>query len=190
MAGIVPWLALAGLGVLHGLNPATGWVLAAARGSRAHDTRMAWRTLIPLGAGHAASIAVVAFALARGFPLEPVWVTAAAGALFAGAVLWHLSGGAGCGGALGRNAGNVGVALWSFLMATLHGAGMMLVPALVPLCLSDNPAKEITASGSLLLALAAVGVHMAAMMLTTGLVAATALRATCLLSNRSKRLPV
>jgi hypothetical protein len=48
----------------------------------------------------------------------------------------------------------------------------MLVPALVPLCMGDAPAaREITASGSLLLALAAVGVHSLAMLVVTGLVA-------------------
>ena len=48
---------------------------------------------------------------------------------------------------------------------------LMLVPALMPLCLADNPARAITASGSLLLALAAVAVHTAAMLVTTGAVA-------------------
>lgn len=184
MAALWPWLALAGLGVLHGLNPATGWGLAVARGSRARGGAAAWRTLVPLGAGHAASVAVVAAALAQGFPLEPAWVTA--GVLFAGAALWHFRRGAGCGGALARHAGNAGIALWSFLMATLHGAGMMLVPALVPLCLSDNPAREITASGSPALALAAVAVHMAAMLLTTGLVAAGTIAAARRLSRLRK----
>lgn len=183
MAAFWPWLVLAGLGVLHGLNPATGWGLAVARGSPARGGAAAWRTLVPLGAGHAASVAVVAIALAQGFPLEPAWVTA--GVLFAGAVLWHFRD-AGCGGALRRHAGNAGIALWSFLIATLHGAGMMLVPALVPLCLSDNPAREITASGSLALALAAVAVHMAAMLLTTGLVAAATLAAARRLSRLRK----
>ena len=56
-------------------------------------------------------------------------------------------------------------------MATAHGAGLLLVPALVPLCLSGSPAREITASGSLVLALAAVGVHTAAMLVTTGVIA-------------------
>jgi hypothetical protein len=68
------------------------------------------------------------------------------------------------------------MALWSFLMASAHGAGLMLVPALVPLCLSDNPAREITASGSLLLALAAVVVHTAAMLVVTGAIAASVCR--------------
>jgi hypothetical protein len=71
---------------------------------------------------------------------------------------------------------HAGIALWSFLMATAHGAGLMLVPALVPLCLADDPAREITASGSMLLALAAVGVHAAAMLATTGVIAACVCR--------------
>lgn len=49
---------------------------------------------------------------------------------------------------------------------------MMLVPALVPLCPSGGPAREVTASGSLALALAAVGLHTAAMLATMGLIAA------------------
>ena len=58
------------------------------------------------------------------------------------------------------------------LLRKIHGAGLMLVPALASMCLADNPAREITASGSLLLALSAVGVHTAAMMATTGVIAA------------------
>jgi hypothetical protein len=70
----------------------------------------------------------------------------------------------------------IGIALWSFVASTVHGSGMMLVPALVPLCLGDSPAREITASGSLLLALAAVAVHALAMLGTLGIVAAGAVR--------------
>lgn len=58
------------------------------------------------------------------------------------------------------------------MMSTAHGAGLMLVPALIPLCMGDAPAaREITASGSLMLALAAVGVHTAAMLGVTGVIA-------------------
>lgn len=56
-------------------------------------------------------------------------------------------------------------------MATAHGAGLMLVPAFLPMCMASGPARAIAASGSLLLALAAVAVHMAAMLVTTGVVA-------------------
>jgi len=72
---------------------------------------------------------------------------------------------------ISAHAGHACIALWSCLMATAHGAGLMLIPALVPLCMTDTPAREITASGSLVLALAAVGVHMAAMLVTTGVIA-------------------
>lgn len=47
----------------------------------------------------------------------------------------------------------------------------MLVPALLPLCMSDNPARAITASGSVILAVAAVGLHLAAMLVMTGAIA-------------------
>ena len=45
----------------------------------------------------------------------------------------------------------------------LFRSGMMLVPTLVPLCVAGSPAREITASGSVSLALAAVALHLAAM---------------------------
>ena len=56
-------------------------------------------------------------------------------------------------------------------MATAHGAGLMIVPVLIPLCLAATPAKEITASGSLPISLAAIGVHSLAMLSVTGLIA-------------------
>lgn len=68
-------------------------------------------------------------------------------------------------------AGKAGLALWSFMMSSAHGAGLMLVPVLMPLCMGNAPAREITASVSLTLTLAAVGVHTAAMIAVTGLVA-------------------
>ncbi|CAA9385397.1 MAG: Membrane protein [uncultured Ramlibacter sp.] len=68
-------------------------------------------------------------------------------------------------------AGHAGLALWSFLVSTAHGAGLMLVPALVPLCMGDAKAAAISTSGSVALALAAIGVHTAAMLAVTGLIA-------------------
>ncbi len=57
------------------------------------------------------------------------------------------------------------------MMATAHGAGLMLVPALVPLCAGEASAAGMDRIGPLALALAAVGVHTAAMLAVTGLVA-------------------
>ena len=179
MATLWPWMALAGLGALHGLSPANGWMFAAACGVRAGGAAQARRALLPIAIGHAASIAVVASAVAQGLSLDRALVQGLAGALLVGAALVRWLRGVRQGAPIHAcirmpiemHASHTGIALWSFLMATAHGAGLMLVPALVPLCLADGPAREITASGSLALALAAVGVHTAAMLVTTGVIA-------------------
>jgi hypothetical protein len=172
MANLWPWLAVASHGAFHGLSPANGWMFAVAWGVRARDTGQARRALLPLAIGHAASVAVVACAFAQGMSMDRTLVQSLAGALLVGAASYRLLRGAGQRTPISTPAGHTGIALWSFLMATAHGAGLMLVPALVPLCLTDSPAREITASGSLVLALAAVGIHTAAMLVTTGVIAA------------------
>ena len=171
MTTLWPWMAVAGLGALHGLNPANGWMFAAARGVRARDGAEARRALLPIGIGHVASVAIVACAFAQGLSMDRTLVQGLAGTLLIGAASIRLLSGAGQRTPITMHAGHVGVALWSFLMATAHGAGLMLVPALASMCLANNPAREITASGSLVLALGAVGVHTAAMLVTTGIVA-------------------
>lgn len=185
MDSLWPWLAVAGLGALHGLSPANGWMFAAAWGVRTRgDAQVrcaqARRALLPIAIGHAASIMMVVFAVAQGILMDRMLVQRLAGALLVGVASYRwLRGAGGCttddgvaSNRIGARAGHAGIALWSCLMATAHGAGLMLVPALVPLCMSDAPARAITASGSLVLALTAVAVHMAAMLLTTGVVAA------------------
>jgi hypothetical protein len=114
-------------------------------------------------------VAVVACVMALGLSMDRSVYQGVAGALLVGMAGDRVLRGPCV--PVGAIAGSAGMALWSFLMGSTHGAGMMLVPALVPLCLADNPAREITASGSLLLALAAVGVHTVAMLTTTGAIA-------------------
>jgi hypothetical protein len=63
--------------------------------------------------------------------------------------------------------GFAGLVLWSFLMATAHGAGLMLIPALIPLCGSMTGLS----SGPLLVSLAAVGLHTVTTLLVTGAIA-------------------
>jgi len=157
MAGLWPWLAVAGFGALHGLNPATGWMFAAAWGVRSRDHKQALRALMPIAVGHALSVGVVAAAVAFGLSMDRAVLQVAAGGLLVLVAICHLFG--------------AGLALWSFIMSTAHGAGLMLVPALVPLCMGDASTRGLTASGSLMLALAAVGVHTAAMLAVTGVIA-------------------
>ncbi|PLC02565.1 hypothetical protein CY658_25655 [Variovorax sp. RO1] len=167
MASLWPWLAVAGMGVLHGLNPTTGWMFAAAWGLRSHDKAQALRALWPIAVGHVASVGLVVVAVAFGLSMDRGLLQWLAGGLFAVVALVHLSGRLP---AMARApAGHAGLALWSFMMSTAHGAGLMLVPALIPLCMGD--ASKGAMSGSLVLAFAAVAVHTAAMLATTGLMA-------------------
>jgi hypothetical protein len=168
MASFWPWLAVAGIGALHGLNPASGWMFAAACGVHSRDRAQALRALMPIAVGHATSVALVAGAFSIGLSMDRVVMQVLAGGLLVAVAICHFS---------GRTrrarvpAGKAGLALWSFMMSTAHGAGLMLVPVLMPLCMGNAPAREITASGSLTLALAAVGVHTAAMLAVTGVIA-------------------
>lgn len=180
MAELWPSLAVAGVGALHGLNPATGWMFAAAWGVRSRDRAQALRALIPIAIGHAASIALVAGAVALGLSMDRGALQTAAGALLVVVAIVHLSARA----ANRARAGQAGLVLWSLMMSTAHGAGLMLVPALIPLCLSDAPAREITAAGSLAPALAAVGIHTAAMLAVTGMIASGVCRGFRRLSAR------
>jgi hypothetical protein len=175
-------LAVAGLGALHGLSPATGWMFAAACGVR--DRTQVWRALLPIAIGHVLSIAIVAYAFAQGLQMERGHVQGVAGAVLLGVAAYRCVRGARPQATRRANTGRAGIALWSFLMATTHGSGLMLVPALVPMCLSGSPAREITASGSLLLAFAAVAVHMAATLTTTGVVAAAVSRGVATQAHR------
>jgi len=64
MASLWSWLAVAGLDALHGLNPITGSMFAAAWGLQSRDQSRALRVLVPIAVGHGASVALVAAAIA------------------------------------------------------------------------------------------------------------------------------
>jgi len=70
--------------------------------------------------------------------------------------------------AVGMTAGFAGLALWSATTATLHGAGLMLVPALMPLCSSGAFGPS---GGPLLPAAAATLLHTAVATATSALLA-------------------
>ena len=160
------------MGALHGLNPANGWACAAAWGLRSRDRAQVLRALLPVAVGHLASVALVAGAVLWGLAMDRWVLQVMVGGLLAACAVLHLSG---CAPKAARApAGHIGLALWSFMMASAHGAGLMLVPALVPLCAGEGAQagmEGMAGAEPLLLALAAVGVHTAAMLAVTGLVA-------------------
>ena len=168
MDSLWPWLAVAGLGALHGLNPISGWMFAAAWGRQAGRGGRAWQALPSLALGHAASIAVVAWLLTQGLSLDRGWFRLMAAGLIAATALHCLLLGVQQHRLLCRDAGPAAMALWSFLMASAQGSGLMLIPALAPMCL---PGSGASLGGPPLLPLLALALHIAVMLLTTGLVA-------------------
>lgn len=165
-----PWLALAGLGAFHGLNPAMGWLFAVALGMHRQSRKVVLVSLLPIAAGHALSIAIFAALLAAtGYLLAPGLVRIGAAGLLLGWAAYHWRFGHRHRVRFGMKTGLWGLAIWSFLMATAHGAGIMLWPALMPLCLPAD--SHAAGSGSVLAtALAGVGIHTLAMLATTAIV--------------------
>ncbi len=168
LGGAWPWFTIAGLGVFHGLNPAMGWLFAVALGLHRHSRAAVLLALPPMAVGHAVSIWLVAASvMALGMVIDTSAIRLVAGGIL---VLWagyHWRYGHRHRVRIGMTAGVAGLACWSFLMASAHGAGLMLVPALIPLCAS-MPA---IGRGSLLVSLAAVALHTFTMLSVTGLVA-------------------
>jgi len=172
MSDAWPWIVVAGLGAFHGLNPAMGWLFAVALGLHRHDRHVVWLSLLPIAAGHALSVALVAAAVVSiGLLIDGRALSIAAGLGLIAWALYHWRFGARHRVRVGLQTGLLGLGLWSFLMATAHGAGLMLWPALMPLCFPGTAAAA--SSGPLVPALAGVGLHTLAMLLVTGAIAIT-----------------
>ena len=123
-----PWITLALLGAWHGLNPGMGWLFAVSRGLQERRGAAVAGALPPIALGHALAIALALVVLAIGrvglTTTHLRWATAAILIGFGVSKLikhrhprW-----------VGMRIGFGGLTLWSFLMATAHGAGLMLVP--------------------------------------------------------------
>ncbi len=129
------WLAVLGSGVFHGVNPAMGWLFATALGLQRGSRMALAAALPPLALGHAASIfAVTSSALVLGLALHAASLRLVAGIVLLGWAAYHLLYGHRHPLRIGMTAGFVGLAVWSAATATVHGAGLMLVPALMPIC--------------------------------------------------------
>jgi hypothetical protein len=174
----VSWLAvatLAGLGAFHGLNPGMGWLFAVAIGLQERSAVAVLRALLPIAAGHALSVFAVAGLVEVLRSVLATRVVAIAGGLaMVGFGLWR---------ALSRRHFTwAGMRLtpwqltgWSFLMSSVHGAGLMLVPVLVadppPGVHADHALHAPADPGALLWqGLAATSVHTVAMVAVAGAV--------------------
>jgi hypothetical protein len=162
---------VAALGAFHGLNPAMGWLFAVAIGLQTRSRKALLLALIPLALGHEASVGLLLLLVneAHVVASETVIRGFAAGLLIAMAIwkLWRSD----------RHLRWVGMrltfrelALWSFLMATAHGAGLMLFPFVLGDEEHLHGAADILAQGALEAGVAA-SVHTLAMGLTAGALA-------------------
>jgi hypothetical protein len=171
------WPALFALGAGHGINPAMGWLFAVALGLQRQSRGAVWGALGPLAAGHALAIAaaiIAAGVVGMVVPLEALkWVTAG---LLVGLGVYrmvrsrHIAYG-------GMQVDGRELAVWSFLMASAHGAGLMVLPLVIGDAPAAGHAGHVAAASLLGSAgvdwngLLAALVHTAGYLLVTGLIA-------------------
>ncbi|MBV8814214.1 MAG: hypothetical protein JO271_06975 [Verrucomicrobia bacterium] len=139
-----PWIALALLGAWHGLNPGMGWLFAVSLGLQNRSRTSVFQAMLAIALGHAASVlALLGLAFLVGRYVQPAVFTITAGLGLVCLGSWRLL--------RGRHPRWVGMrvgfrdlAWWSCLMATAHGAGLMLLP----IFLLGNPGWCGATSGS------------------------------------------
>jgi hypothetical protein len=169
------WLTVVAIGLYHGVNPAMGWPLAVANGLTERRARAVFTTILPLGGGHFAAMAVVLvpFAWLVGYVAWSDAIRLAAGALVLLFGIYKI--------ASRRHPRALAripptqLGWWSFLMATAHGAGLMLVPFMLGLCAPASGADRIAlahadvmavlARSGITVAIVVAAVHTLAMML-------------------------
>jgi hypothetical protein len=177
------WAAVVGLGAFHGANPSMGWLFAVSNGMAERRERAVFSALPPIALGHLLAMAVVLLplaivtALAAHFNLVRLvsGVIVVAFGVYRLIVRRHPR-------ALAR-IGSAHLTLWSFVMATAHGAALMLVP--VYFGMAAMSAGAMHAGGAHARAMAAIGsvgsglaaasavaiVHTAAMLIVAGTIA-------------------
>jgi hypothetical protein len=172
------WAAVVGSGVFHGVNPAMGWLFATALGLQRGSRTALLMALPPIALGHAASIFLfTSSAAALGTWLPDGGLRWLLGALLIGWAAWQQAWGHRHRVRVGMTAGFAGLAAWSALMATLHGAGLMLMPAMLPLCGGGTGASTGTGAGvahTLTVSLQFTALHTLATLGTTAAIALAA----------------
>ena len=174
MGSTALWLMLL-LGAYHGINPGMGWLFAVALGMQEQKGSAVARALVPIALGHALSIgSVVLAATFLGMALPPEAIRYPVAALLLGLGIFSLV----------RHhhprwvrmqVGFRDLTLWSFLMASAHGAGLMVVPVLLGSS-TVEAAEQMAghhhmAATTPLAALLATAVHTTSYLVVTGVIA-------------------
>jgi len=169
------WLMLL-LGAYHGINPGMGWLFAVARGMQQQRTSAVVTSLVPIAFGHALAIGgVVLVAESLGSVLSPAAIRYPVAAVLIGLGIFQL--------VRHRHprwvrmqVGFRDLTVWSFLMASAHGAGLMVVPVLLgnsAVEAADHMPGHNHASAALapLAGLVATSLHTIAYLAVTGIIA-------------------
>jgi hypothetical protein len=167
------WLALAGLGAFHGLNPGMGWLFAVALGMQEGKRSGVWRAMIPLAIGHTLAIAAaIAAAIVAGAALTPHMMRWPVAILLAGLGVRQLYRHLHPRWAAMR-VGSGRLTLWSFLMASAHGAGLMVLPVFLSMkAVAEGPSCHARgASADLAAGMTATLIHSAGYLAVTALAA-------------------
>jgi hypothetical protein len=168
------WLTLAGLGVYHGVNPAMGWLFAVSRGMQERSRRAVLRSLVPIAIGHEASIALVAvLVLGLSTTTDPRALRiGAAVALVAFGIFRFVKPRAHFRWTSMRVSDRE-LGMWSFLMSTAHGAGLMVAPVILGLRASHGPHDDMAmlTGGPLDITAVGLAVHVLAMVAVMGAIA-------------------
>jgi hypothetical protein len=164
-----PWAALALLGAYHGVNPGMGWLFAVGRGLQERRRQAVLSSLLPIALGHEASIVIVVVAVSLTEQVVPPHlIRLLAALLLLSFGLYKLARPRSHPGGVGMRVGVAGLAGWSFLMSSAHGAGLMLAPVLLgmPVVGAYHSLSEIS-----LQAVLAATVHVTAMLAVMAVVA-------------------
>jgi hypothetical protein len=167
------WVTLAVLGVYHGINPAMGWLFAVSRGMQEKSRRAVLRSRVPIAIGHEASIALVAaLVLGLSTTTDPMALRiGAAVALIAFGVFRFLKPRAHFRWTSMRVTDRE-LGVWSFLMSTAHGAGLMVAPVILGLRASQgHDDMAMLSGGPIDIAAVGIAVHVLAMLVVMGAIA-------------------
>ena len=169
------WLLLLALGAFHGLNPAMGWLFAVALGLQEKSGRAVARAIPPLALGHLLSMgAVVAVMALLRIQVSMLWMRIVVAAVLIGVGILKLASSRHPRWArwAGMRVGFRDLTIWSFLTASAHGAGLMLLPVVLALPPGGQlHAMHHAASASGVPWALAVVIHALAYLVVTALVA-------------------
>jgi len=133
MNGLWPWVAIAMLGAYHGIDPSMGWLFAVALGLQEKRRGKVITALFPIAIGHLLSVALIVGLIAAAMKPASGWLRPVGAAALIAFGLFRFWRPRAHPRWVAMRVNSAELAAWSFLMATAHGAGLMLFPILVDL---------------------------------------------------------